>query len=55
MRGLWHSDIFEKMDKSFELRLIPLNKAFPNIPDATNFRPVTVLSNLYKLLEAPFV
>lgn len=43
------------MDKSFEMRLIPLNKAFPNIPEAGNFRPVTVLSNLFKFLEAPFV
>ena len=39
----------------YKARLIPLNKAHPEIPKQTEFRPIVVLSSLYKFLELRFL
>lgn len=36
-------------------RLIPLNKVYPNIPKREEFRPIVVLSIMYKWLELRFL
>ena len=38
--------------KSFEARLIPLNKKWPNIPSKKDFKLIAVQSPLIKWLEA---
>lgn len=38
-----------------EARLIPLNKVYPDIPKNTDFRPIVVLSIMYKWLELRFL
>ncbi len=40
--------------KIFEARLIPLNKAYPDIPEEDQFRPLVVLSPAYKWLLLRF-
>ena len=40
--------------KSFEVRLIPLNKVWPNIPKVEDFRPIIVLSPIIKWMEMRF-
>jgi hypothetical protein len=39
----------------FQARLCPLNKVWPNIPLSEEFRPIVVLSPLYKFLELRFL
>jgi hypothetical protein len=39
----------------FQARLCPLNKVWPNIPLSDEFRPIEVLSPLYKFLELRFL
>jgi len=34
---------------------VPLNKEFPNIPKEGKFRPIAILSPLYKFLENRFL
>lgn len=36
-------------------RLVPLNKVYPNIPKKDQFRPIIVLSPLYKWIELRFL
>jgi hypothetical protein len=43
-----------QLARIFEARLVPLNKAWPDIPKADQFRPIVVLSPLFKLLERRF-
>jgi hypothetical protein len=38
-----------------EGRLIPLNKVWPDIPKPDEFRPIVVLSPLFKCLELRFL
>jgi hypothetical protein len=38
----------------FQARLCPLNKVWPNIPLSEEFRPIVVLSPLYKFLNLRF-
>ena len=42
------------MKKVFEAHLIPLNKNYPNIPSYDQFRPIVILSPMFKLLELRF-
>jgi hypothetical protein len=39
----------------FQARLCPHNKVWPNIPLSEEFRPIMVLSPLYKFLELRFL
>lgn len=43
------------MGHSFEARLVPLNKQWPEIPSKEQFRPIVILSPLFKWLELRFV
>lgn len=43
------------MNKIGEARLIPLNKVWPDIPKAHEFRPIVVLSPMFKFLELRFL
>jgi hypothetical protein len=42
------------MSRSFEARLVPLNKVWPDIPSKEQFRPIVILSPLFKWLEIRF-
>lgn len=53
IRDLWNSDVTEQLSAPyFEARLVPLNKKYPNVPKAEEFRPIIVLSPIIKILEA---
>jgi hypothetical protein len=39
----------------FQARLCSFNKVWPNIPLSEEFRPIVVLSPLYKFLELRFL
>ena len=39
----------------FEARLCPINKVWPQIPKNDEFRPIVVLSPLFKFLELRFL
>ena len=45
----------DKLKDLFEARLIPLNKVLPDIPNDDQFRPITVLSAMYKFVEMRFL
>ena len=47
--------MLHRLARSFEARLIPLNKVWPDIPNEDQFRPIVVLSPLYKWLERRFL
>jgi hypothetical protein len=43
------------MQPIFKARLVPLNKAWPNIPTWCDFRPIAIISAMYKYLELRFL
>jgi hypothetical protein len=53
--NLWSRSTFELIPKIGCARLIPLNKVWPAIPTASQFRPITVLCPLFKWLESRFL
>lgn len=55
INDLWKQSTIETNPKCCQARLIPLNKVYPKIPLANEFRPITVLSPLFKLLELRFL
>ncbi len=56
INDFWNLETFSLFGKSiFEARLVPLNKAFPNIPKRKEFRPIIVLSSILKYLESRFL
>ena len=53
--NLWKYETIELIkDKSFRMRIVPLNKQWPNLPGHENFRPIIVLSPLIKLILKRF-
>ena len=52
---LWNSHAVRLLSRSFEARLIPLNKVWPDIPEEDQFRPIVVLSPVFKWLERRFL
>lgn len=55
LNNLWSNTVIEILgDHLFEARLIPLNKEYPEIPKADKFRPITVLSPMYKWMSLRF-
>jgi len=38
----------------FQCRLVPLNKEYPSLPEAHQFRPIAILTSSFKWLEARF-
>ena len=55
IKDLWNPSSMQLMPDITWARLIPLNKVWPNIPTEDNFRPVVVLSAMYKFLELRFL
>jgi hypothetical protein len=53
--NLWNPAGIEQLQSSFEARLVPLNKAWPNIPREDEFHPIVILSPAYKWLELRFI
>ncbi|KAM3142715.1 hypothetical protein pb186bvf_005099 [Paramecium bursaria] len=53
--NLWNNQTQILNPSLFRARLIPLNKAHPNIPSEQEFRPIVVLSPLLKFMELRFV
>jgi len=53
LKDLWDTlaDKDDVMSLHFDLRLIPLNKVYPNIPKPQECRPIVVSSPMIKLLE----
>jgi hypothetical protein len=54
MRKVWEIPVSRLPDKLLEVRLVPLNKVYPKVPKAKDFRPVCGMSPLVKFLEARF-
>jgi hypothetical protein len=48
INNIWTRDSVAKLDQIFEARLVPLNKKYPDIPNHEDFRPIAILSHLYK-------
>jgi len=55
INNLWCTSTFKLMPNLGESRLIPLNKVWPAIPTAPQFRPITILSPVFKWLESRFL
>ena len=57
LKDIWSINLDEVagLKKSWVLRLIPLNKVFPETPTRTQLRPIVISSPLIKLLEARFL
>jgi len=57
LTGMWSSKLNQvpNIDKFFRTRLVPLNKAHPNIPTPDQFRPIVIMSPIVKILEARFL
>ncbi|CAD8115257.1 unnamed protein product [Paramecium sonneborni] len=54
LSDLWKEDTFLINKLLGWARLVPLNKVYPNIPNKTQFRPIVILSPLYKFIEMRF-
>lgn len=54
LRDLWSKKLNEinALSELFEGRLIALNKAHPNIPQKSEFRPIIILSLIVKIMES---
>ena len=52
--NLWRKDTILKLKKSFQARLVPLNKVWPSIPRFDQFRPIIILSPMIKFIELRF-
>jgi hypothetical protein len=57
LKNLWSIPLhtLEELEETWNTRLVPLNKVFPNIPTRKEMRPIAVQSPLVKLLEARFL
>jgi hypothetical protein len=55
LADLWNPDAINRFPRIFEARLIPLNKVWPDIPKEDQFRPIVVLSPIFKWLERRFL
>ena len=54
LNDIWNNKTFELVNNFWEFFIIPLNKSYPNIPKSNEFRPITILSSLYKWMELIF-
>ncbi|KAL4485087.1 hypothetical protein ABPG72_014607 [Tetrahymena utriculariae] len=56
LKDLWSQSSMNALGiKLFEARLVPLNKAYPNIPSSKEFRPIVVLSPMLKFICLRFL
>ena len=44
-----------KLQKIYHAKLVPLNKKYPDIPRAEEFRPIAIISHMYKWIELRFI
>ena len=52
---LWNRRTILALSSIFEARLCPLNKVWPEIPSRAEFRPIVILSPMFKFLEIRFL
>ena len=55
LTDVWKNEIIQLLPKLGRARLIPLNKVWPGVPGPEDFRPITVLSHMFKWLESRFL
>ncbi|KAM3128064.1 hypothetical protein pb186bvf_019827 [Paramecium bursaria] len=55
LNDLWNNSTLETNRQLARARLVPLNKVYPAIPTGKQFRPITVLSPLFKFMELRFL
>ena len=57
LRDIWRVELdnFLSEDDTWGLKLVPLNKVYPKIPNRRQMRPIMVQSPIIKLLEARFL
>jgi len=57
MTNLWSLPLhnFQQLEETWNTRLVPLNKVFPQIPTRKEMRPIAVQNPLVKLLESRFL
>ena len=55
LQDIWNQRNINIMKDIGRSRLLALNKVWPNIPKADEFRPIVILSPLYKFLELRFL
>ncbi len=57
LRNLWRVPLhkLKGMQKTWDTRLVPLNKVFPNVPTRKELRPIAIQSALVKTLECRFL
>jgi hypothetical protein len=55
LQDIWNQRSIDVMKDLGKSRLLALNKVWPNIPKADEFRPIVILSPLYKFLELRFL
>lgn len=55
LADVWRYDLLINLKKFGSARLIPLNKVHPDLPQSDQFRPITILSSLYKWIETRFL
>jgi len=54
---IWRTELNEiqEVEDTWDARLVPLNKVFPQIPTRTQLRPIVVQSPLIKIMEGRFL
>ena len=55
LRDFWNAENLNNIPNLGETRLVPLNKVYPEIPKENEFRPIAILSSLYKFLSLRFI
>ena len=51
INDLWNDNNLKVLNKIFYARLVLLNKVWPDIPNEEEFRPIVIVSPLFKYLE----
>ena len=54
INDLWNNHNMKILNETFKGRLILLNKVWPDIPKKDEFRPIIIMSPIYKYLEMRF-
>ena len=54
INDIWNHHNMNILTKTHKARIILLNKVWPNIPKPEEFRPIIILSPIYKYIELRF-
>ena len=56
LRNIWRVNLDEvpNIDDTWDARLVPLNKVFPQTPERNQLRPIIIQSPIVKIIEARF-